>query len=308
MYNTPIELLTDKPNKIFIKREDLLPLCFGGNKYRIAYEYLEDMRCLGKNCMIAYGNPRSNLCRVLSYLCCSSKIPCYIISPDDGDGRRVDSFNQNLARLSEAIIIPCNKNNVSSSVNSVINHCKDLGLNPYYIYGDIYGKGNEKVPVEAYYKVYKNELHDFVVNESIDIIFLPVGTGMTIAGIAIASILSGYNGSVVGISIGREKIRAMESFSLYCNSYIEGLDLSNITIVDDYLMGGYGKYSDELKNMIINLYTRYGIAMDPTYVGKAFYGMSDWLKKNDVTDAKVLFIHTGGLPLWFDFINSLREK
>lgn len=309
MYNSPIELYQEKPYKLFIKREDLLPKCFGGNKLRIAEEYIKDMYKECKDCMVAYGNPRSNLCRTLSMICYSLNIPCFILSPDEGNGERVESFNKKLSLISKANIISCDKNNVSFYVEKVLSDCRNKGYNPYYIYGDIFGKGNEGTPVEAYYQVYLNELDDFIKRESIGYIFLPVGTGMTIAGLIVARNSLCGNEKIVGISIARERENARESIDRYCKSFVENKDLdidySNYTILDDYIMGGYGKYSNDLNRMILDIYCKHGLEMDPTYVGKGFYGMNDWLLNNNIRKENVLFIHTGGTPLWFDFINSL---
>ena len=38
-------------------------------------------------------------------------------------------------------------------MDKLITGLTSKGYNPYYINGDKYGKGNEKVPVGAYYKV-----------------------------------------------------------------------------------------------------------------------------------------------------------
>ena len=67
---TPIQFLweDEQGNRVYVKREDLLPYSFGGNKARIGLEYLADMERQGKDHLIAYGNARSNLCRVLSNL------------------------------------------------------------------------------------------------------------------------------------------------------------------------------------------------------------------------------------------------
>ena len=54
----------DRGNRIYVKREDLLPYSFGGNKVRIGLCYLADMQKSGCDHMLAYGNARSNLCRV----------------------------------------------------------------------------------------------------------------------------------------------------------------------------------------------------------------------------------------------------
>ena len=36
--------------------------------------------------------------------------------------------------------------------------------------------------------------------------------------------------------------------------------------------------------------------LDPTYTGKAFWGMREYIKKNKIVGKKILFIHTGGTP------------
>ena len=49
---------------------------------------------------------------------------------------------------------------------------------------------------------------------------------------------------------------------------------------------------------------QYGIPLDPTYTGKAFTGMMKWLETHGNDGDPVLFIHTGGTPLYFDFIEK----
>lgn len=46
------------------------------------------------------------------------------------------------------------------------------------------------------------------------------------------------------------------------------------------------------------------VPLDMTYTGKAFYGMMEYLKKQEITGKKILFLHTGGLPLFFDFLED----
>ena len=49
-----------------------------------------------------------------------------------------------------------------------------------------------------------------------------------------------------------------------------------------------------------------GIPMDTTYVGKGFYGMEEYIKKMKIIGKNILFIHTGGTPLYFDILNKLE--
>ena len=73
----PIQWKQNSENAFYLMREDLLPFSFGGNKVRIAQSYLEDMECRGCDYLLAYGNSRSNLCRVLANLCRSREIPSW---------------------------------------------------------------------------------------------------------------------------------------------------------------------------------------------------------------------------------------
>lgn len=43
-YKTPVVQIPDEDNDIYIKRDDLLPFSFAGNKVRIALEFIFDMK------------------------------------------------------------------------------------------------------------------------------------------------------------------------------------------------------------------------------------------------------------------------
>ena len=100
--NTPIQKL-DFPNnrnvRLYCKREDLLLFSLGGNKVRIGRAFFNDMLEKGKDCMIVYGNSRSNLCRVLANLCCAHKVPCYMIcSGEAGEEAGIETNNSRLMK------------------------------------------------------------------------------------------------------------------------------------------------------------------------------------------------------------------
>ena len=49
----------------------------------------------------------------------------------------------------------------------------------------------------------------------------------------------------------------------------------------------------------------YGVPMDGTYVGKAYTGLREIAKREGWQNKKVLFIHTGGTPLFFDAADKI---
>ena len=309
---TPIVKIesTKENTNIYVKREDLLPDYFGGNKVRIAYEFFSDMEAQQKDCIVGYGNARSNLCRVLSNMSHAKGKKCYIISPADEDGGRIDTNNSRIVKLCKASFRECTKTNVAETVEAVLNECKAEGFHPYYIYGDKYGKGNEATPVRAYVKVYK-EIQEQAKDMGIhfDYIFLATGTGMTQAGLIAGQKIYGGHEKIVGISVARQKDQEVEVLKRYLDAYAKeqsfAYEESDILLVDDYLCGGYGKYHDEVMDFISDSVQTYGMPLDPTYTGKACYGMKQYIKQQEIVNKNVLFIHTGGTPLFFDNLSKL---
>lgn len=122
-----------------------------------------------------------------------------------------------------------------------------------------------------------------------------------------------YNGKekIVGISIARKNPRGrhivLDSISEYLTDKAissEGIEEAT-NFVDDYIGGGYARQDEAVNAVIKNTLIRYGIPLDFTYTGKAFYGMSEFIIKNKIIGKKILFIHTGGTPLFFDSLNIL---
>ena len=69
----------------------------------------------------------------------------------------------------------------------------------------------------------------------------------------------------------------------------------NVIILDDWLLGGYGKYDSSVVGLVRDVINIDGVFLDPVYSGKAFYGMTEYLRKNRICDKNILFVHTGGI-------------
>ncbi len=315
MYKTIINFLfkDENNNKIFIKRDDLLPFSFGGNKVRIANEFFEEMEKKSKDCIIGYGSSSSNLNRVIASMAYCKQIPCYIISPADKDNKRIETNNSIFVKNSNAILYHCTRSEVAETVDKVMNLCYSRGLLPYYIYGNQHGIGNEVTPLNAYKKVYNEiQIQSREMKEKFDYIFLATGTGMTQAGLQIGKILEGGTEEIIGISIARKSEEEKKIINNYINLYLnngnDSQSISNkINVIDKYLCEGYGNYTVEIEKVIYEMFYKYGIPLDCTYTGKAFYGMKDYLIHNKIKDKKVLFIHTGGTPLFFDYTKKFNK-
>lgn len=308
---TPICPMTygDGSNTFYIKRDDLLPFSFGGNKVRIAHEYFNDMQKKGYDCIIGYGDGRSNLSRVIANMSRSLGIPCYIVSPTDHDEEDWESVaissNEMLVKLMNATVVHCARNNVAETVEFVIKKCRKDGLNPYYINGDKYGKGNEKVPVNAYVKAYDEILsYERVSGKNFDYIFHASGTGTTQAGLVCGKRINADMKKIVGISIARDHERGYAAIENNIDAFLGddsfNIESSDIYFDDSYICGGYGKYNDHIISIVREILSTDGVPLDYTYTGKAFWGMTEYIKNHQIKGKNILFLHTGGTPLFFD--------
>lgn len=316
-WTTPIQRLGTfcGDNEIYMKRDDLLPFSFGGNKARIARRFFDDAIRRGAGCVVAYGSSRSNLVRVMANGAASIGMPCYVVSPEERDGGRPESFNSGLATLLGARVRRCGRAQVAQAVEDVMDEARAAGLEPYYIYGGSDGTGNEAVPVGAYVDAW-GEVESWEESHGVhfDIVAHASGTGMTQAGLACGAALSGSRAIVLGISVARDSGAGMAHVLRYAGAYLESVGLGGVDVrgrlvfEDGYRCGGYGLADSGVLRTMRGLFVGEGIASDPTYVGKGLSGTLRWLEGNGVRGARVLFVHTGGTPLFFDHLNGLINR
>ena len=304
---TPVQYLGKLPGgqDIFMKRDDLLGFSFGGNKCRIAVAFLEDMEQKGGDLMVSYGSPGSNLNRTVAALCKSRDIPCLLIVSAD-EGADEQTFNRQIAAGTGARQVLCGKADVASTVERVMEEARKRGYKPYYPYGDQYGMGNEAAAREAYRRAYR-EIRGWQqeTGHHLTHIFHASGTGMTQGGLVAGKREAGGREEIIGISVARDEARGAAAVRRYAGD--QGEDDGDIRFVADYRCGGYGLYDGDIERTIEEMMNSHGIALDPTYTGKAYAGMVKWLERYGMGTEQVMFIHTGGLPLYFDYLNRRRD-
>lgn len=303
----------ERDNRLYIMREDLLPFSLGGNKVRIGQEFFADMLAKGCNCMVVYGNGRSNLCRVLANMCRREGVPCYMICSREEGETRQETNNSRLMKWLGAEVIPCEKDHIARTVEGTMEMLRQKGLRPYYIYGNKYGVGNEEIPVGAYVKAY-DEICAYEHEQGVhfEYIFFPSGTGATQSGLISGHLIRGDRRQIMGVMISsREKERAeriiwngIEHYFQKRNLPLREEDRKEIILLDQYRAGGYGQYHQPILDEIRTQFCLNGIGLDPTYTGKAFWGMEEYLREGDITGSNILFIHTGGTPLFYDCLGD----
>lgn len=302
-----VEIQPNTTSRFFIERDDLIPFSFGGNKVRKALLFSEEIDAGKFDYIVTYGSSTSNHCRVIANLAAQKVLPCLIISPNE---KVKDSFNRQLVELFGAEIVTCDVSDVKATISRMLQRLRDNGYKPYFIPGGGHGNLGTKAYVLAYEEIKQYEsAHDIFF----DYIFLASGTGTTQAGLICGKLLSNdIDRKIVGISIARSNPRATQVIRDSILEYLEDIDTNlveeSLLCVDDYICDGYGTYNQEISNLILEVQRKYGIPLDPIYTGKAFWGMLEYCKEYHINDKNILFIHTGGAPLFFDFLKGNYEK
>ncbi|MDF2872966.1 MAG: dcyD [Anaerocolumna sp.] len=306
MAATPIHKMNMRlnGNDIFMKRDDLIPFSFGGNKARKASLYFKDLESHKSDCVVTYGSSSSNHCRIVANLTASKGLKCIIISPIETS--KV-TYNSKMMELFGAEIIKCKVSDVKETIESTLIRLTEEGYKPYFIEGGGHGNLGTKAYVEAYEEIKMFELDN---NIHFDYIFHTSGTGTTQAGLVCGKLINRDDRQIIGISNARKNPYGGQVVLDSVNSYLEnighvGVGLDEINFIDDYVLDGYGAYNNEIIDVIKNVLMIEGIPLATTYTGKGFWGMKEYIKENHITGKNILFIQTGGTPLFFDDLEVL---
>lgn len=291
-------------NRVFIKRDDLTDLLLGGNKARKLEYFLHDAICKKADVIVTIGSAQSNHCRMTAAAASKLGIECILLLIDKGDV----NFNGNilLYSLLDTQIIWISPENSVATIQSSLEMLRSKGKVPYYIDGGGHGNLGTHAYKEAFTEI-TNQKND------VDYIFHATGTGTTQAGLVAGSLASTSVTKIIGISIARTSIHCShviyESIKDYatCND-LPIKDYKDSIIVDDTYIGqGYGDIYPEVIQTIKHVLKKSAILLDPIYTGKAFYGMINYLMKNNIKNKEIVFVHTGGTPLVFNESESFKK-
>ena len=132
-------------------------------------------------------------------------------------------------------------------------------------------------------------------------IFLGTGTGGTQAGAQLGLYLAGSDVRLEGISVSFHTRPKEEEIAELCNRSLDfyGID-GSLTAADihvnyDYVGAGYGAVTKEAVEAVRLAAKLEGLIMCHTYAGKTLSGLIGMIRKGEIgPDEEVIFVHTGG--------------
>jgi len=289
--------------RLFLKRDDLLPVAFGGNKVRSLDLIVAEALRQGAGTLVTGAGPLSNHVRATAGVAALAGLRCVAVywgtPPARAEG------NHLLARMLGAEI------RFTNDFDRAFVDCAIGGAA-----AEVAARGGRPYPVPRGGACALGSLaHVLAVRETLGqckalgvaprVVVMAAGGGGTLAGWLLGTALFGAPWRLEAFAVSRPaaetlaRARNMAAGAASIIGYAFDRDVE-ILINEEFLGPGYGIPSPEGQSAIAATARAEGVFLDPTYTGKAMAGYLELLSKGRYADAEtVLFLHTGGAPSLF---------
>lgn len=299
--------------KIWIKRDDLLP--FGGNKLRKMDYLMEEALRAGADTVITASTNQCCHNGILLLLANREGMQSKIIMETWGDPcyQYANAPEYEVYRLAGNPEVHVTSAFPSGPVNEmplaleIADRVREEGGTPWFI-----SRGGEGPLGACGYVAAAFELMKQWEGHMPDALVCPCGLGGTQAGLIVGLRMLGCPTKVLGIGVtGKSKSVMEQSVAEQCLALTKFLNIPPVSAewiccVDGCAGEGYAKpFAAQYESMTMLAQTE-GILTDPVYSGKALFGLTDLVRRGALDGAeRVVFLHTGGMNLYYDF-HSLR--
>lgn len=297
---------------LYVKRDDLTGLGFGGNKVRSLEYLMPDALARGADVLVTAGVVQSNSTRQVAAAAARLGLACHVLVIADrvepiGDDD-AETGNALLVRLfgatTEVISI---RHDRERKLEAAADRLRADGRTPYVVpYGcsNLLGAtGYLNAALEIARQAEATGLSfTHVVHAS--------GTGGTQAGLVAGFEALGLDVEVIGIDVDadHEGVRSRVTSRLVELTAALGFrpDPNWIDLESGYAAGAYGAVDGSTIEAISMAAQLEALTVDPVYSGKGLAGLIGLTRTGRFgPDARVLFVHTGGAPALFAYTSLL---
>ncbi len=292
---------------LWLKRDDMTGGAEAGNKVRKLEFLLGDATARGCDSVITCGGLQSNHARATALACASLGLTCLLLLRTDDPSKKAmpRSGNLLLDRLAGAELRLVSHDEYAQRtalMASVANELRVRGRRPYVI-----PEGGSNGLGSLGYADCMREMAEQMRQglgggaEPFDVIAVACGSGGTAAGVALGAARFGVARGVRAMAVCNDAVyfeRAVSRIVAEAQAWDASLGEPAPVVVDDAEKGpAYAVSTPEQRETMIRIARTSGIVLDPVYTGKAMQGLLAAVRRGDVRKgARVLFLHTGGLP------------
>ena len=298
-------------DQLWIKRDDLTGISFGGNKTRKLEFVVGDAKANKCDTLVTVGGVQSNHCRQTAAVAAVSGMRCILLlggeEPKEYTGNLLldKMLGAEMKFFPDESVFTLNKR-----LDGIMETLIDFGLIPYAI------PAGAAMPIGVVpYAVAMDELNNQFKEQNInpDRIIVAVGTGGTLAGLILGAHMLDLEPEIIGITVAKPADEVEEEvkdlIERTTQSYPEIDSFKPKINVDDSFIGkGYAQLEDGVVSAMEMFAKNEGIFVDPVYTGKAALALIRMAHAGDIaSNSPTLFYHTGGEPALFTY-SELGQK
>lgn len=298
--------------EIWVKRDDLTGLCFGGNKTRQLEYVFADLLAQGCDMVVAGAYTQSNWCRQMTAAARKLGLDIALVLLHGEKGPALQG-NFLLFKLMGADVRVVDLPSIEQLQPELERRAAELraaGRKPYVVAP--MGLANLSLGALGYVQA-AIELDRQIAASglSFDAIVLS-GANMTPAGLALGLNALGRTLRMINITPIRCAEDRPTDIARIGNAAAARLGLevrlraAEIESHDEYIGERYGVVTEGCRAALRLAAESEGLILDPVYSGKALAGLIDLVRRGRLTAAeRVIFLHTGGTPALFAYAEEL---
>ena len=296
--------------RVYLKRDDLTGLAFGGNKARKLEYLVADALATDATMLVTEGAAQSNHARMTAAAAAIAGLRCLLVL-DARNGAEV-AGNLLLDHLTgaEVRIVP-DKTARVAAMERIEDELRAAGERPYVIPTG----GSVPLGAAGYVATVAELLGQLmVVGEAPARLYHATSSMGTQAGLVVGARAFSAPFAVYGVAVEHPVEDLVATGAALANVTAELLAVAprfseeDIAVNGDFVGAGYGKPSPEGMEAIRLLARTEAVFLDPVYSGKAMAALIAHVRTGELDPAgSVVFLHTGGGPSLFAHGTALLE-
>ena len=279
--------------ELLVKRDDAIPIGFGGNKIRKLFVVAAEALAAGADTLITTGGIQSNHARATASIAAKLGLGCVLVA--NGAPQPRPTANALLDRLLGADVrYVATREERAPAMAAIAEELRAGGRKPFVI-----PLGASTAHGAAAYALAVAELLGQM--PAPDVIVIATSSGGTQAGLLAGRALHGLSTRVIGISaddpaggLAAEIRRIHGDLAPLIGLEPGAFGQMPIEVDDTFVGGGYGVPTPASTEALDLAARSEALFLDPTYTAKAMAGLFAKARAGEFAGRRVVFWHTGG--------------
>lgn len=296
---------------LWVKRDDLTGLAFGGNKTRNLEFRMAEAVEAGADVLVFGVEITSNSARQTTAAANVVGLPIVLVLRGEAEREPQGNLLVNLLLGAEVRVVDVPSfNDLGPVLEKVAGELRAEGRRPFVLnHARMFARASALGALESLLEILDQLA---AAGRRPEHVFLSSG-GKGQAGLVLAKKALGLDVRIRGIaSTQNEDPWGYATRVANETAELLGLDVrvspSDVENTFDYIGNGYGIPTDAGLEAMVRFARREAILLDPVYTGKAAAGLFDQIRRGSVLrGATMVFVHTGGQPALFSQSRALTE-